>query len=107
MREDGADLERAHDAAAGDVRRPLGGDVLTAEIDRSRGRLQEFGEHVEDGGLADQCVDLPAPHAQVDAVDRDEPLELLHQVLSLEDRVHASSGGYGGQSLFEGSVARR
>jgi len=45
--------------------------------------------------VSDQCVDRPALDLEVDAVDRDEALELLGQAAGLEDRV----GGHGGWAL--------
>src|SRR5438874_885265 len=52
MREHGRDLERAHKAAAGDIGRPRGGDVIVAVENPPGARLEEFGQQVEDGGLA-------------------------------------------------------
>jgi hypothetical protein len=90
VRKDRGDLERAHHAAARDDVGPLRGDVAAVEVDRSAGRGQEAREQVEDRRLAravgtDQRMDGVAAHAQVDAVDRHEALELLGQVASLQD----------------------
>ncbi|MNL68033.1 hypothetical protein D3C87_1926940 [compost metagenome] len=46
------DLERTDDAAPRDLRGPLAGDIPAVEEDRAAGRLKEFGQQVEAGGLA-------------------------------------------------------
>src|ERR1700733_14672527 len=90
MREDCADLKRAHDSAARDVGGLFASDVLAAIENAARGWLQELGEQIEEGCLArtvrsDQGVDLALPDAHRDAIDRDEAVEVLDQTVRFED----------------------
>ncbi len=73
------------------------GDVVAVVDDLAAGRRQEFGEQVEDRGLAgaigpDQRMDAAAADHEVDMVDSHEALELPDQpaghenVLSLHRR---------------------
>src|SRR5919202_3421341 len=76
--EDGADLERPHEAHPRHVRWRRSGDVLPLVRDGAAGGGQEPGEQVEAGGLAravrtDEGMDGPADHLEVDALDGDEP----------------------------------
>ncbi len=53
---------------------------LPLKKNRTRSRLQEFGQQIEEGRFAgavraDQRVDFSAPHADRHAVDRNESLE--------------------------------
>ncbi len=62
------------------------GDVLAVEQDLARVGAQEFRQQVEAGGLAgavgaDQRMDAPALHPEVDLVHGHEALELLGQVV--------------------------
>ena len=88
VRERRGDLERPHDAAARDLRRLLGRDVVVVVEDLAGGRDEELGEQVEDGRLAravraDQRVDVAALDLQVHVIDRAESLEFLHESTSL------------------------
>src|SRR3989449_7145970 len=90
--EDGADLERAYQSLARHVGGRGARDVLALVRDGAAGRRQEAGEQVEAGGLAravraDQRVDGPADHPEVDALHRDEPAELLRQPAGLENHL--------------------
>src|SRR5438445_341198 len=94
IREDGADLERAHESLARHVGGRGAGDVLALVRDGAAGRRQQAGEEVEAGGLAravrpDQRVDGAADHPQVDALHRDEPAKLLRQPAGFENRLGA------------------
>src|ERR1700694_998163 len=82
------DLERAHQAHAGDTRRRRAGDVAPLVENATRGRLEEVRQQVEAGGLAgairaDQGVNAATPHLEVDALDGDEALEFLCQPAGL------------------------
>ncbi len=82
MREDRRDLERADNPPSRDRRRPLTGDVLARVDDPTRRRRQEFGQQVEHGRLAgtvgaDQCMNLPGLHVEIDVRDRFESAERL------------------------------
>jgi len=92
VRKDSGNLEGPRYAAAGDVRRRFPGNILAVIENRTRSRLQELGEQIEEGRFAgavwaDQRVDFSASHAQRYAVHRDETLELLHQSPRLENDV--------------------
>ena len=102
MRKYGRQLKRAHDAAAGDLRGPREGDVPALIEDRALGRSQELGQQVEEGRLAgavgaDQGMDLPATHLQVNLVNGDETAEVLTQASGFEDQIlscEQSSGSH-------------
>src|SRR5204862_7617894 len=90
VREHGADLERAVQALAGDVRRRVARDLLALVGDGAAGGRQEAGEQVETGGIAravgpDQGVDGSSLDPEIDALDRDESAELLRETLGLEN----------------------
>src|SRR5262249_2246811 len=92
VRENRRHLEGAHDAAAGDFRRPCQSDVVATIEDLPAVRDQELRQQVEEGGLAgtvrtDERVDLTPAHPQVDVAHRDEALELLCQTTGLEDEI--------------------
>ena len=92
VREDGRDLERAHEPEPGDVGRLQARDVAALVDDRALGRRQELGQEVEAGGLAgavraDERMDRAAPDLEIDTVDRGEALELLGQALRRQDDV--------------------
>src|SRR3954470_17140550 len=75
VREHGADLERADQALAGDVRGRVARDLLALVGDGAAGGRQEAGEQVETSGLAravgpDQGVDGSALDPEIDALDR-------------------------------------
>src|SRR5713101_7025639 len=92
MREHGRDLKRAHYSAAGDVGRPLGGDVA-AIVDYSSGsRLEKLCQQVEYGRLAgaiwtDQRVNGPAADLEIHPVNCGKAAELLGKAAGLEDQV--------------------
>ena len=88
--EGGRNLERPHQTAARHLRGLFGGDVLAIEQDLPTCGNQEFGEQVEDRGFActvgpDERVDLPTLHIQVDTVDCDKTLELLHELAGFKN----------------------
>src|ERR1700691_3938230 len=85
-------LEGTDDAAAGDIRGLLPGDVFAPVKDLPRRRLQELGEQIEERRLAgavrtDQRVDLSASYLERHAVDRHEPLERLDQRARFQDDI--------------------
>src|SRR6266851_3773660 len=107
------DLERAHEAHAGDARRRRAGDVAPLVEDAARGRLQEVRQQVETGGLAgaigaDQGMNAAAPHLEADALDGDEALEFLGEPSGLENDVvgHAHRLG-GGRFSMKASIPAR
>src|SRR6266536_3914541 len=94
MWEHGGDLERSHQPEPRDPRRRQRRDVTPLVHDTSPGRIHEFGQEIEAGGLAgavraDQRVNRAAGNAQVDAVDRNEPGKFLGEILGLEDEIVA------------------
>src|SRR6266851_7272515 len=107
------DLERAHEAHAGDARRRRAGDVAPLVEDAARGRLQEVRQQVKTGGLAgaigaDQGMNAAAPHLEADALDGDEALEFLGEPSGLENDVvgHAHRLG-GGRFSMKASIPAR
>src|SRR5256885_4687460 len=92
MWEHGRDLERAHQAATGDVGRALVGDVAAVIEDAAGARLEELGQQVEDRGLAgavrpDQRMDRAAVDLEVDFPDRGEAAKLLSETVGLQDQI--------------------
>src|SRR5580658_240472 len=92
MRKHRAYLEGTDDAAAGDIRGLLPGDVLASVKDLPRRRLQELGEQIKERRLAgavrtDQRVNFSASHLERHAVDRHEPLERLEQRPRFQDDI--------------------
>jgi len=92
MREDGRDLEAAHQAQTGDGGGLAAGYVLALEADGAAGGDEEVGEEIEAGGLAgavgtDQRMDRTLLHAQRHIVHGDEAAELLGQPCRLQDGV--------------------
>ena len=92
MGKHGGDLKGADHAEPRHMRRPLPRDVAAVEDDPAGRRLQEFGEQVEDRGLAgavraDERVNRAAPHLEIDVADCGEAKELLGQPVSLEDEI--------------------
>src|SRR5262249_40372762 len=89
------ELERPDQAALDDPVRSEPGDVLTVEPDRPGRRLEEPRQEVEAGGLArpvgaDQPDDLALRDAEVEVLDRGEPVEALGELAGLQQR-HAVS----------------
>ena len=92
VREDCGNLERSDDAAAGNVRRFVIGDVVTVEKNPTARGFEEFREQIETGRLActvgaDERMDVATPYAQVDAIHGHEVFELLHQVACFENAI--------------------
>jgi hypothetical protein len=85
-------LERADHPHARDRRGRRAGDLPLVEDDLARGRRQEVRQQIEAGRLAgavgaDQRMDRAAADLEIDAVDRDESLELLGEPARLQDDV--------------------
>src|SRR5271154_4480513 len=92
MRKYRAYLEGTDDAAAGDIRGLLPGDVLASVKDLPRRRLQELGEQIKERRLAsavrtDQRVDFSASHLERHAVDSHESFERLQQRPRFQDDI--------------------
>jgi hypothetical protein len=71
-------------------------DVAPVEQDASAGRALEASDHAQRGrlpapGRAEQGEELPRRHFDVDAVHRDEVLELLAQLLEADLSRHQTS----------------
>ena len=82
MRKDRRDLERPHEAHAGDLGGFDLGDVLILQMIRPRVGLQELRQQIEDGGLAgavgaDQRVDRALADVKIHAFDGREAGEFL------------------------------
>ena len=85
-------LERAHDAAAGDLGGPVEGDVLAVVEDLAAvgnrnlvSRLKKVVLPAPFGPISAWIC--PAAHLQVDVAHRDEALELLRQAARLDDEL--------------------
>src|SRR5271167_4439520 len=92
MREDGRDLERAHDATAGNLGWLFVSDVISFEVDRSPRGRNELGQHVEDCGLAgavgaNQSVDHAFANLQRDVAYCHKSFELLREISGFENAV--------------------
>ena len=90
VREGRRDLERSDHAHFRDRRWPRPRNLLAVEHDLTRGRRQEMRKQIEAGCLAravgsDQCVNRAATHLEIDAVDGDEPFELLGEPPRLQN----------------------
>lgn len=90
MRENGRNLKRANDTLAGDGGGLHGGNVLVPEQDLAPCRNQEFGEQIEDRGLAgtvrtDQGVNMAFLNLEVHVVDRNKALEFFDKVTGLQN----------------------
>src|SRR4029450_1983163 len=86
------DLERAHEAKPGDVRRLHRRDVLSLVEDVACRRLQELGTEVEARGLpgpgrADQRVNGPLADLQRNIANGENPRELLGQSVGFENEL--------------------
>ena len=71
-------------------------DVVPVEQDAPAGRALEAGDHAQRGGLpapggAEQREELAGRHVDVDAVHRDEVVELLAQLLEADLPLHQTS----------------
>jgi hypothetical protein len=92
MREDGRNLEGAHEAAAGHVGRLHGRDIAAVIADRASAGRQELGQEIEAGCLSrpvrpDQRMDRAAANLETDVVHGDEAFELLGQAFGRENDV--------------------
>src|SRR5262244_3638305 len=92
MREDGGDLEGAHETLARDVGGTRARDVVPLEPDAAPGRSEEVGEQVETGGLAravrpDEGVDAAPPHLEPHVLHGHESPEFLGQALGFQDEI--------------------
>src|SRR5262247_4032044 len=92
MREDGGDLERAHETLARDVGGTRARDVVPLEPDAAPGRSEEVGEQVETGGLAravrpDEGVDAAPPHLKPHVPHGHETPEFLGEPLGFQDDI--------------------
>src|SRR5215510_4362385 len=92
MREDGGDLEGAHETLARDVGGARACDVLSLEPDAAPGRGEEVGEQVETRSLAravwpDEGVDAAPPHLEPHVLHGHESPEFLGQSLGFQDEI--------------------
>jgi hypothetical protein len=103
--EHGRDLEGAHEAEPGDVRRLHLRDVAALVVDGAAARLEELREEIEAGRLArpvrpDQSMDGAALHPQVDLADRRETLEIAPEPARRQNDVVSHSDPW--SSAFPG-----
>lgn len=85
-------LERTHKAAAGSNRGRLMRDVNSLEADLARRGGQELGQQIENRCFpgpvrADQRVNAPFPHLQIEVRDSNKPLEFLGQANCFENEI--------------------
>ncbi|MCY1434300.1 hypothetical protein D9M71_503580 [compost metagenome] len=90
--EHGGYLERAHQALAGDLVGRQRADGLALVQHFAAGGRQEAGQQIEEGGFAgaigaDQGMDMPLLHLEIDRVHGGEAIELLGQTPGFEDDI--------------------
>jgi hypothetical protein len=90
VREGGGDLERPHDAPAGDLGGLEAGDVLALVEDPPARRRQELRQEIEERGLAgavraDHRVDVAALELERHVLHGDEAQKGLGQAFSSQD----------------------
>src|SRR6201995_4960111 len=84
------DLKRPGDANTHDLARGQAGDVTLLEVDRSLGRLQMTGNHVDEGGFAgavgtDHADGLLGRHADGDVAGGYQRAKLFAEIADGED----------------------